>query len=157
MVGHRARGPGVQRRRTYGQPRQGPISRLWAAFVQRNLLLDIPNQAQPGEIVCVYTDHESDQDGDYLALLGRTVTSLDSIPEGMSGKLIPAQMMAAIDVAGNLQTTIPATWERALPMFTPDYRLQRTFVADLDIYPVEPSGDGPTATILIGIHPPGRN
>lgn len=41
-------------------------------------------------------------------------------------------------------------------MFATGSRHQRTFIADLDLYPVEPSEDGPTATILIGIRERGN-
>lgn len=134
-----------------GEPGTGPIVRLWGAFMQRDFPRDIPNQAEPGEIVAVYTDFDSDAGGEYLAVLGRTVTSLDTVPETLVGTIVPSQTMASIAVRGDLSQTVPATWERIIEVFTPDYRLQRTFVSDIDVYPTQPSEDGPTGTVLVGI------
>ena len=52
------------------------IGALWGQFISENLLEKIPNRVD-SDIVCIYTDYESDYTGKYTCILGLKVSSLD--------------------------------------------------------------------------------
>jgi predicted transcriptional regulator YdeE len=59
----------------------------------------------------VYTDYESDANGPYNAIIGCKVKNLNSIPEGFIGKQIPAASYHVYSSSGELNVTVPETWQ----------------------------------------------
>src|SRR3954470_5851326 len=64
------------------------IGGLWTRFTTENLGQQI-NGKVSDDMYCVYTDYESDHNGPYTAILGCRVTSLDDVPEGLTGITVP--------------------------------------------------------------------
>ena len=53
---------------------QGVIPKQWERLMKKDLVNKIPDKAD-SSIIAVYTDYESDKDGEYTYLLGAKVTS----------------------------------------------------------------------------------
>jgi len=51
----------------------------------------ISHRIEPNTTYCVYTDYESDFNGDYTYFIGEKVSSFDNLPEGFVALTIPAQ------------------------------------------------------------------
>ena len=103
---------------------------LWSRFQSENLLDRIPNQLS-SDIYSIYTDYESDYTGKYTCILGLTVSSLDSIPEGMVGREFPAQTVTTFLAEGILPTAVAEKWQE---IWAADKELNRSYSYDFEIY-----------------------
>jgi len=104
------------------------IGALWKRFMSEGLMNSI-SSIDSDEIYCVYTDYESDANGPYNAIIGCKVKNLNSIPEGFIGKLIPAASYHVYSSSGNLNETVPDTWQLIWST-----EQQRAYIADFDVY-----------------------
>ena len=111
---------------------------LWNKFMEQSLAEKIPNKANQA-IYCVYTDYEKDYTAPYTVVLGCRVTSLDEIPEGMSGITFPEEKYEKF-LAENPQTVINE-W---IKIWNSD--LERTYKADFEVYSAKPEVE-----IFIGV------
>jgi len=103
---------------------------LWSRFQTENLLDRIPNQVS-SDIYSIYTDYESDHTGKYTCLLGLTVSSLDTIPEGMVGREFPGQTVTTFLAEGMLPTAVADKWEE---IWAADTELNRSYTYDFEVY-----------------------
>lgn len=69
---------------------QQDLGKLWGQFFSENIFEKIPNKIS-NEILSIYTDYKSDFTEEYTTIIGVPVTSLDEIPEGMTGRELPAE------------------------------------------------------------------
>lgn len=106
------------------------IGTLWGQFISEDLLSKIPNQLNP-DIVCVYTDYESDHTGKYTCLLGLKVNSLESIPEGLTGREFEGGNFQTFLAKGELPQAIIDTWQE---IWEQDKALNRTYTYDYELY-----------------------
>src|SRR5258708_285941 len=67
----------------------GVIGKQWARLMQEDLLSKISNKVDKN-IVAIYTDYASDNNGEYTFVLGAKVNPGAEIPAGMVMKKIPA-------------------------------------------------------------------
>lgn len=111
---------------------------LWNKFIGQALSEKIPSKANQA-IYCVYTDYEKDYTAPYTVVLGCRVTSLDEIPEGMSGITFPEEKYEKF-LAENPQTVINE-W---IKIWNSD--LERTYKADFEVYSAKPEVE-----IFIGV------
>src|SRR6218665_460200 len=96
---------------------------LWSRFQSENLLDRIPNQLST-DIYSIYTDYESDYTGKYTCVLGLTVSSLDSIPEGMIGREFGSQHVTTFLAEGTLPNAVAEKWQE---IWNSDKELNRSY------------------------------
>lgn len=102
---------------------------LWHTFMSENIAAQIPNKVDDA-IYSVYTDYELDHTKPYTTLLGCRVSSLDQVPEGLTGKSIEGGKYANITAKGNLNDNIVFNeWQKIWSTDIP-----RTFKADFEVY-----------------------
>ena len=105
------------------------IPALWNKFLAEGISTKIPNKVSE-EIVCVYTDYEKDHTKPYTTILGCIVDNLDSIPQGMTGKIIEGINYEKFTAKGNLaQGIVINEW---IKIWNSD--LDRIFTSDFEIY-----------------------
>ena len=104
------------------------IGALWKKFMSEGLMNNIPS-IDSDEIYCVYTDYESDANGLYNAIIGCKVKDLNNIPEGFTGKKIPAASYHVYSSSGELNVTVPETWQL---IWSTEH--ERAYLADFDVY-----------------------
>lgn len=104
------------------------IPLLWRRFYTENAKEKIKNRTD-NNILAVYTDYEGDYTKPYTVMIGCAVDSLDAIPEGLVGKLIPAQNYAAFTCSGEFPKSLQEMWGKIWQ--TP---LNRAYGADIEIY-----------------------
>ncbi|TSJ39804.1 GyrI-like domain-containing protein [Fluviicola chungangensis] len=106
------------------------IGALWGQFISENLLEKIPNQLN-SDIVCIYTDYESDYTGKYTCILGLRVSSLDTVPAGLIGREFPGGNYQSFLAKGSLPEAIVDTWKS---IWDQDETLNRSYTYDYEVY-----------------------
>jgi predicted transcriptional regulator YdeE len=116
--------------RTSNAPKDAPqdIPRLWGQFYSEDIINKIPNKAS-NEVIALYCDYEGDYTQPYSLVIGCSVTSLDSIPEGMVAKIIPAGSYAVFRAIGEYPATLIETWGNIWQT-----KLNRTYTGDYEFY-----------------------
>lgn len=72
-------------------PLAGKIFGCIQRYFHQALFEKIPHRKKPGTTLCVYTDYESDQTGDYTYFIGEEVDSFEGCPAEFATHTIPAQ------------------------------------------------------------------
>lgn len=97
-------------------------------FFNENILAKIPNKIN-GNILAVYTDYEGDYTQPYSWILGAEVSSLDEIPAGLVGKVIPESKYAVFTTRGEFPQGLVAAWQA---IWQSD--LSRSYTTDFELY-----------------------
>jgi predicted transcriptional regulator YdeE len=112
----------------------GEIGKLWNRFMQQNLATQIPNRVGQNLMV-VYYDYASDEKGEYNYLLGAPVTSVDSLPAGLSFRQVPPGQFAVITTAqGPIAEVMQSAWKRIWAMSPAELGGTRAFLEDYEVY-----------------------
>lgn len=105
------------------------IPALWQRFLAEQVASAIPNKTD-GSLYCIYTGYEGDHTLPYTTLLGCKVSSLDDIPEGLTGQSFAGGSYRIFTVSGKLADgIIYQAWERIWEAGMP-----RVFTADFEVY-----------------------
>jgi len=105
------------------------IPKLWEKFMGENLIPTIPNITN-NNIHCIYTEYEGDHNKPYTVLLGMKVSSLENIPEGMTGMSFSGGNYQSYQVTGNLAENI--VYDAWLKIW--EEPIERAYTADLEVY-----------------------
>jgi predicted transcriptional regulator YdeE len=111
-----------------------PIGKQWERLFKEGLLAAIPNKVD-GKIMAVYSEYATDKDGEYTYLLGARVRKVESVPEGMTAKNVPAGRYAVFtSERGPVEKVVVEMWRRVWE--TPKNALggDRTYKADFEVY-----------------------
>ncbi len=120
----------------------GAIPKLWDELVREGVPTRIMNRAD-SNIIAVYTNYESDENGLYTYVLGAKVRSIETIPQGMVAREVPAGKYAIFtSERGPIPEVVVKAWKRiwSLPQTNPE--LRRTYKADFEIYDERASDRG---------------
>lgn len=135
-----------------------PSTNKVAATVQKyfhNALPEkIQNRKNPGTTLCVYTQYESDFNGDYTYFIGEEVTSFEDVSEAFETLTIPAQKYAKFtNGPGPMPAVCIDMWKAIWEMQPSDFSGKRSYIADFELYD-ERSRDHQNVTldIYIGIN-----
>ncbi|MBS1513776.1 MAG: effector binding domain-containing protein [Bacteroidetes bacterium] len=82
------------------------------------------------DMLAIYTDYEKDYTAPYNYIYGCRVSSVDFIPEGMIGKIIPASKYAVFAVRGKMPDVIVNLWK----YIWKEFDSQRAYIADFEVY-----------------------
>ena len=128
-----------------GQSQQD-IGGLWTRFTTENLGQKISGKLSD-DMYCVYTDYESDHNGPYTAVLGCRVDSLDNVPEGFTGIVVPGGDYQIYYLEGQFPANIGAAWQQ---IWASD--IDRKYASDYDWYKADPKSFEETeARIYLGV------
>lgn len=116
--------------RTSNDPEKGPrdIPRLWDRFYAEKIFSFVPNKAST-DVVALYCDYEGDRTKPYTVVIGCPVTSLDEVPKGMVGKMIPTSTMALFKAEGEFPKSVIETWNQIW-----NCDLKRAYTFDCEVY-----------------------
>lgn len=134
-----------------------PSTNIVAATVKKyfenGLAETIHARKAPGTTFCVYTNYESDFNGDYTYFIGEEVTSLDNIPANLETLIIPKQEYAKFtNQPGPMPAVCIDMWQKIWKMDQASLGGERNYKADFEVYD-ERSRDHSHVTldIFIGI------
>lgn len=97
-------------------------------FFKENILSKIPNKIN-GDILALYTDYEGDYTKPYSWILGCEVSSLEQVPEGLVGKVIPESKYAVFTTQGEFPQGLIAAWQNIWKA-----NLTRSYTSDFEVY-----------------------
>jgi len=105
------------------------IPALWQKFMGENIIASIPNISDQN-IHCIYTDYEGDYTQAYTVLLGMKVSSLEEIPEGMTGMSFSGGTYQSYHCEGKIADNV------VYDMWNQIWKdpLNRAYTADIEIY-----------------------
>jgi predicted transcriptional regulator YdeE len=124
--------------RTSNAQEMGPHAQIghhWTRFLSEKWLDKIPDKAD-GNIVAVYTDYASDQDGEYTLLIGARVRQVKgNLPPGLVVKGVPPIKYAAFrSDTGPAAKVVPETWMRVWSASKSEIGGTRAYRADFELY-----------------------
>jgi predicted transcriptional regulator YdeE len=105
------------------------LETLWGRFWSENIREQIPGKVSD-DIYAVYTDYETDHTGPYTAIIGLPVTTLDNIPEGLSGITIDMAKYQTFVSKGKMPEAVVNTWVDIWQNKT----LARTYKSDFTVH-----------------------
>ena len=97
-------------------------------FFKENIPSKIPNKIN-GNILALYTDYEGDYTKPYSWILGCEVSSLEQVPEGLVGKIIPESKYAIFTTQGEFPDGLIAAWQDIWQS-----NLPRSYTSDFEVY-----------------------
>ena len=102
----------------------------WLHFEFMKLYYDIPNKTSANMHV-VYTDHEPKYMGEFTAIIGCAVSSIDEVPKGMVGVEVQGGDFTKYSVHGRATEVVPAKWKEIWKKDEETFKMHGT---DFEIY-----------------------
>ena len=113
---------------------EGQIRALWQRFFLENLASQIPNRTNDS-LCTVYSNYQSDENGEYDYLLGAPVTGIDHLPAGMTYAAIATGEYAVITTEkGPIIQVMQQAWRHIWTMPAEELGSKRAFLTDYEIY-----------------------
>jgi len=106
------------------------IGKLWGQFFAEGIPDKIPNK-QSGEIYSIYTDYKSDYTEEYTTIIGVPVTTLDEIPEGLTGREFQPEQFQKFVARGAMPAAVGKAW---MDIWQRDKELNRKYTYDFEVY-----------------------
>lgn len=106
------------------------IGKLWGQFFAEGIPEKIPNK-QSGEIYSIYTDYKSDYTEEYTTIIGVPVTTLDEIPEGLTGREFQPEQFQKFVARGAMPAAVGKAW---MDIWQRDKELNRKYTYDFEVY-----------------------
>lgn len=110
------------------------IPGLWGRFYQEKIPAGVAHVKSDARAVGVYSKYASDHNGLYSVLAGVEVSTLDAIPEGMTGIVIPAGAYLVFAAQGSMPQALIETWGTIWTYFSPELKYQRAYTYDFELY-----------------------
>ncbi len=114
--------------RTNNQKAANDLGKLWSKFIGDNTTRKIPNKISD-DIYSIYTDYESDHNGDYTNIIGYQVSSLDNMAVGLVSKEIPMSEYLKFTAKGKFPDCVQRKWGEIWKS-----EIERSYVADFEVY-----------------------
>ncbi len=115
-------------------PSSARIPGLWGRFFAENIPGGIQDKTEPTAVLGVYTNYESDHTGEYSLIAACRVSSLDKIPDGMTGGVIPASDYLVFAAKGAMPQALIAAWGSVWNYFASPRAYRRSFTTDFELY-----------------------
>jgi predicted transcriptional regulator YdeE len=113
---------------------KGKIGEIWHTLLRDNLAAKIPNKLGI-DLVALYTDYESDREGEYTYLLGLPVSSIKDVPPMFVAKHIPGgRYSVVVSNRGPVVQVVPEIWQRIWSMPPKELGGVRSYRADYEVY-----------------------
>ncbi len=122
------------------------------SYFSNKLADNFKERCSPNTTYSVYTEFESDENGDYTHFIGEAVTSLDNQDLSKFKKLIiPASAYQKFTTnAGKIPNVVIEAWQNIWQMKPQDFLGKRRYIADFEVYD-QKAGDQNNAVIDIYI------
>jgi predicted transcriptional regulator YdeE len=114
---------------------KGIIGSQWSRFFTEGIHDKIPNKAD-SNILAIYTDYESDRNGEYTFILSAKVLDTSDIPDGMEARKVPAGRYSVVTSAkGSVGDVVVQSWQKIWSMEDKsELGSKRMYKADYEVY-----------------------
>lgn len=111
------------------------IGAIMQRFFTENMQDKIVNRKNPGKVFSVYTNYESDENGEYTYFLGEEVTSFEDVEENFETLTIPSQTYTKFTSnPGPMPAVVIDMWQDIWKMNVSELGGQRAYIADFEVY-----------------------
>ncbi len=134
-------------------PSTNKVAQTVQKYFHNSMPNNIPHRKKPNVTYCVYTDYESDHNGDFTYFIGEEVDSFDNLPEGFTTLTIPNQTYAKFtNSPGPMPMVCIDMWQKIWAMDNKQLGGTRGYKADFELYD-ERAADHQNVTldIFIGV------
>lgn len=112
----------------------GRIGAHWQRFFQENVAGQIVN-AVSDDVFAIYTDYESDVNGEYSFVLGKQVGSFADVPAGLVSKVLPASRYSVFTTPkGPMPNVVIEAWQHIWSLSATQLGGERAYRADFEVY-----------------------
>ena len=116
-------------------PQLAKIGELAGRFWSQNIASRIPNRKNPGVTLSVYTDYDSNEQGDYTYFIGEEVDSFENMPSDLQKLTIPAAKYQKFTTpSGKMPEVVINAWQEIWKMTANDFGGKRAYQADFEIH-----------------------
>lgn len=117
-------------------PLVNKISLTVQKYFHNELARQIKHRKTTGVTYCVYTDYESDVNGDYTYFIGEEVTDFNDQEEIFTCLTIPAQSYQKFtnDPAGPMPAVCIDLWKKIWTLSPAEMGGERSYIADFEVY-----------------------
>jgi predicted transcriptional regulator YdeE len=115
-------------------PQTAKIPILWQRFFEEDVAAAIPERLPDPDVIAVYTKYESDHQGPYTLIVGHKVRTLDRIPKGMGGVLVPAARYLRFEAEGPLPQALVDAWKSIWRFFEVSHEYERSYTTDYEVH-----------------------
>lgn len=106
------------------------IGEVWERFYTDGILAKTPSKVDE-TIYALYTDYETDFQGEYTFILGCKVNSLDNIPEDLKGHTVTGGHFLKFSTKGKIPDAVGQQWQ---DIWVNDDSLNRAYTTDFEVY-----------------------
>ena len=134
-------------------PEMAKIGNLLGQFFSQGISAKIPGRKNPGVTLCVYTEYDSDEYGDYTYFIGEEVETFEGVPAELIQLTIPASAYQKFTTpAGQMPAVVIIAWQQIWQMTADDFGGKRAYRADFEVYDARAADPmNTTVDIYIGI------
>lgn len=116
-------------------PDTAKIGPLINRFLSENIGARIPHRENPGVLYSVYTDYESDHNGNYTYLIGEEVYSFEDAPSDLHCVIVPTgQYQRFTTPPGKMPDVVIKAWQSIWGMNSETLGGERRYLADFELY-----------------------
>ena len=114
---------------------EGKIFPIVKRYFHQNIAARIPNRLHPGTTYCIYTEYESDHQGDYTYFIGEEVESFADIPADLETMTIPSQKYTKFtNGPDSMPDVVRKPWQQIWQMTPTELGGIRSYISDFEIY-----------------------
>lgn len=124
------------------------IGIFWGQLYAQNVLQRIPNKVSD-DVYIVYTDYANNPDEGFRIIMGAKVSSLDSIPRGLTGRTISGGNYKKFIAHGEMPKAVNNLWSQIRLMDST--RLSRTYQADYEVYGRDRSSPDAEVDVFVSV------
>ncbi|MBL6929766.1 MAG: AraC family transcriptional regulator [Rhodospirillales bacterium] len=111
------------------------IPGLWERFSFESLPGHIPGQTNPGVVLGLYSEFDSDADGPYTLMAGCEVSPESKMPAGLVTKTVPSSKYAVFtSEKGEIPSIIFNAWQEIWAMTPEQLGGERAYTGDFEVY-----------------------
>ncbi len=117
-------------------PKKAKIGNFSKSYWENNTSSQFANRLEPGVTYAIYTDFESDENGDYTYFIGETVENLDKQDmSNITSLTIPKSTYHKFTTdIGEFPDIVVNSWKKIWKMKKENFLGERSYIADFEIY-----------------------
>ena len=113
----------------------GIIPKLWQSFYTSVDPQSLKNLKNPGQVLAIYKDYESDHTGDYNLFIGFEVSEFEALPSHLMACEIPEQKYVQFtSTKGKFPDVVIELWQKIWSLQKPNLGAERAYKADIEVY-----------------------
>ena len=114
----------------------GKMLLMWSRFFADLISTRVKNKVNPNEIVALYSNYESDENGEYDYTIGYVVDNIDDIDDNLTIKEVPSQEYVMFTTEkGQMPAVLIKLWQKIWNASAQGFSgRKRAFNTDIEVY-----------------------